>query len=394
MDAQNGSYDLIVVGLGAVGSATLFHASKSDARVLGIDRYNPPHDLGSTNAETRITRLAVGEGPQYLPFVARSHRIWSEITEQSGVPLYHQSGGCIITPDKAADGDRWNDFARISSTIAADAEIDFELLSPAQTRARYPQINVGDHEIIGYEPTGGVVMAEKAVETQLRLARNNGASIITDEIVTAMSIAADGSASLQTASGAQLNASSVVVATGPWFGELATSVDRDATYVTRQVAFWFEPEDPEMFQPEQFPFIIWVGESEEDYLGAFPMPAGGIPGMKILTEQFVDHCDPSTVNREITETEVNEFYERFAQPRIAGLTPTCVKAVACLYTMTADEHFLIDTHPRSDRVMYASPCSGHGFKHSTAIGEALAQRLLGGSSVNSLEVFGRARLAS
>ncbi len=386
-------YDLVVVGLGAVGSSALFQASKTGARVLGIDRYDPPHDFGSTNAETRITRLAVGEGPRYLPFVARSHQIWAELAAETGDKLYHQSGGCIITPDTPAAGDRWNDFARISASIAADSGIDFELLDAATTRSRYPQIQTTDDQIVGFEPTGGVVMAERAVDTHLRLARGNGAEIRTHQTVTNISVTND-LTTIRLQDGTNVVAEAVVVAAGPWFADLAPPLDREHTYVTRQTVYWFRPEDPEMFRPECFPFIIWVGETPDDYFSSFPMPHGGIPGMKVLTEQFVDRCDPRTVDRTVPVSEINDFYHDIARHRIDGLTSECVKAVACLYTMTTDEHFLIDAHPSSDRVLYASPCSGHGFKHSAAIGEAMAQKMLHGTSTLDIEVFDRTRLVA
>ena len=385
-------YDLIVVGLGAMGAATLLHAQRLGLRVLGIDRYDPPHDLGSSHAETRITRLAAGEGEQYLPFVARSHEIWRELERETGESLFFQSGGYIITKQDPTDERRWNDFVTATEAVSAASGIPFERVPLDDVRNTHPSILVADDDSVGYEPTSGVVMSERAVAVQLRLAREAGVEARVNEAVTAVEPDADGVTVATTAG--SYRAVNVVLSAGPWMPELTGAADGENLAVTRQVVFWFEVEDPDAFSVDSFPTILWPGHSIEDYVGVFPIPPGGTSALKIMGEQFSEETDPDSVNREVTQTEIDEFYERLIAPRLAGVTPNCVRATVCLYTNTPDEHFLIDTDPSSDRILLMSPCSGHGFKHSTALGEAVAQRIATGQSDLDLTPFKRRWVAT
>lgn len=371
-------YDLIVVGLGAMGSAVAYHATLHGLRVLGIDRYDPPHELGSTKAESRITRLAVGEGPQYLPFVRRSHEIWRELEVATGVELLHECGGIIITEQVPVAGQRWEDFVTQTSAIAEAAGIPFDVLTPDDVRDRHPWIVVADGQQIGYEPTAGLVMVETCVEVQLRLAREQGATIRTDEAVVA--IDPDLTGVTVTTPEATYRANDVVLAAGPWIRDLAAPAHARQLTVTRQVVYWFEVDDLSRFTTEAIPYVMWIAERDEDYIALFPMPPDGTPAVKILGEQFLETTDPATVDRNVSQEEIDTFYDRHVAPKFTGISRRCVRAEVCLYVNTRDDHFLIDVDPRSDRVTVMSPCSGHGFKHSTALGEAVAQRIASGQS--------------
>ncbi len=386
--SRNDRFDLIVVGLGAMGAATLFHARRLGLRVLGIDRYDPPHEFGSSHAETRVTRLAVGEGPQYLPFVARSHEIWRELETETGRPLLYQSGGCIITTSTTSDEPRWNDFVSATATVADHGGIPFRVVEPAVLRSEQPAILVSDDDRIGLEPTGGVVLSEEAVAVQLELARADGAAVHSNESVQAVDQTPDGTVVVTTDRG-RYHAERVVLASGAWLPSMVAPMDRGALTVTRQVVYWFEVEDPTVFSTDRFPFVIWVGDTIENYLGVFPMPPGGTGGIKVLGEQFALTTDAESVDRTVSTDEIDDFYQRVVSRRLAGVTPRCVKAAVCLYTNTPDDHFLIDTAPGSDRILVMSPCSGHGFKHSTGLGEAVAQVAATGTSDLDLSPFTR-----
>lgn len=345
---------------------------------MGLDRHHPPHNLGSSHAETRITRLAVGEGPQYLPLVARSHEIWRELETRSGQELLHQCGGYIITETDALDERRWGDFVTATDRVANAAGIDFRVLDsaarpPTDGPGLPPRVRDLDGKRVGYEPTGGVVMAEQAIATQISLAAADGAEVRTGVTVTALEPDSDG-VTVVTDHGRH-RADRVVLSTGPWLPELAHPADADNLTVTRQVVYWFEVDDIATFGVDRFPFLIWAGQTIDDYLGVFPIPPGGTPALKVLGEQFSTPTDPHAVNRTVSANEIAEFHQRLVAPRIDGVSDRCVRAEVCLYTNTPDDHFLIDTMPGSDRVLLLSPCSGHGFKHSPAIGEAVAATL-------------------
>ena len=386
-EAAERQFDLIIVGLGAVGSAALMHAARAGMRVLGIDRFDPPHQFGSSHAETRITRLAVGEGPQYLPFVARSHQIWRQLEAETGRELLHQPGGYIITPPDRTQDERWGGFVDRTAVVAASASIPFEVRTPEQVRTHLPRIRLNGDEKLGFEPTGGVVMCERAVETQLQLARFAGASTVLNTPVQAVHPGIDG-VKIHTAD-AEYWGQKVLVATGAWFPELAPAVDSAAVTVTRQTVFWFDVEDPEDFSADHFPFILWPGDSIADYSAVFPIVRGGRPGLKLLGEQFHETTTAETVDRTVHQHEVDDYCKRLVVPRLTGVRPTISHSAVCLYTTTSDDHFLIDRHPESEHVMFASPCSGHGFKHSTGLAEALVGHLAGASTALDISAFVR-----
>ena len=282
-------------------------------------------------------------------------------------------------------GQRWEDFVTETSSIAVRGGIPYDVLDPVQVREAHPWITVPDDRNAGFEPTAGLVMAERAVEVQLMLARQRGASIRTGEAVESIEPHAD-HVVVRTAADS-FEAANVVLATGPWMSELVAPTYRPQLVVTRQVVYWFEAEDLGAFTTESIPFVMWIAQRDEDYIGLFPMPPGGTPGVKILGEQFLETTDARSVDREVSQQEVDTFYDVHVAPKFSGVTRTCIRSAVCLYTNTPDDHFLIDTDPHSDRITVMSPCSGHGFKHSTALGEAVAQRLATGTSTYDLSPF-------
>ncbi|MEM9561951.1 MAG: N-methyl-L-tryptophan oxidase [Actinomycetota bacterium] len=388
--SDDATFDLIVVGLGAMGSATVYQAARRGLRVLGLDRHDPPHDLGSTHAETRITRLAVGEGEQYLPFVARSHEIWRELEAESGEPLLYQCGGLIVTEQQPVAGQRWHDFVIETDRVARSAGIDFAVLDDPLDH-RVPTALLGlEGKRIGHEPSAGLVLAERAVAVQLALAADRGADVRTRERVTAVRAGAGG---VEVVAGPRhYRADRVVLSAGPWLPGLIGGGDAGRLRVTRQTVFWFEVDDADRYRADGFPFVMWIGDEDADYLGVFPLLPGTTPALKVLGEQFVTDTTPDTVDRTVTAAEIDDIHRRLVGPRLAGVRPTCVRAEVCLYTNTPDDHFLIDWADESDRIMVVSPCSGHGFKHSAAIGEAVVEQMTTGRSTLDLRPFGRDRL--
>lgn len=383
------SADVVIVGLGAIGAATAYQARRRGLSIIGIDRAEPPHQLGSTHAESRITRLAVGEGPQYLPTVRRSHQIWRELEERSGRSLFYQCGGLIVTGPSSSDG-RWDDFVTRTHAVATGAGIEFELLDPDRATAKHAALLGLENERIGFEPTAGLVDCEAAVSVQLGLARRDGAELRTNEEV--LRVEPDEAGVDVVTDRGRYRADQVVLAAGPWLAELAPAVDAAALRVTRQVVFWFEADDLSAFAIDAVPFVMWIGETIDDYLAVFPPMPDRTPAVKVLGEQFAVSTDPRSVERTVSPSEVVDFHRRSVEPRVSGVSSRCVRAEVCLYTNTPDDDFLIDTTPSSDRVVVVSACSGHGFKHSAAIGEAVAQRLATGTADIDLSGFSRRRL--
>nr|WHW29272.1 hypothetical protein [uncultured bacterium] len=373
-----------------MGSAALYHAATNGLNVLGIDKFDPPHDMGSSHAETRITRLAIGEGPQYLPFVARSHEIWRQLEAQSGKDLFYQTGGYTIAPEGAQNTERWGDFVNVTAQIAAENNIAYEVLDPSDYTQRLPNLVVAPEFRVGFEPTAGVVLIEQAIAVQLELARANGAVTKTNQPVTVIEPDRVGVTVKTTSS--SYRGSKAIVTTGPWLSDLVP-VAKAHIEVCRQTVVWFDVDDPEPFNTDNFSYVMWPGHKIEDYSALWPTPPGSV-GLKAMRERFDQPCHPDSVDRTVSDTEIAELYERHVKGRVLGVNPQALRSAVCLYSVTKDEHFLIDYHPDSSNVMFASACSGHGFKHSTALSEAIVAELMGAGSALTLDAFSLGRRSS
>lgn len=375
-----------------MGSAALYQLARRGARVVGLDQFAPPHEFGSTHGESRITRLAIGEGAAYVPLARRTHEIWRELEAAGGEPLLHLTGGYIFCPDEeGAAFHGQSDFVVRTAEIAAAHHIPHRVCSAAEVRRQLPMVRLGDEYHAYFEPTGGVANPERAVAVQLRLAEKLGAAVHKGERVLGYRYAADG-VTVTTNKGSYA-ADKVIVAAGAWVKDFLPEAWRRPFAIYRQVFYWFEAEDLAAFAAERFPFIIWIGEEQADFYSIFPVVAGNTAAVKMVTEDYLETTDPERVAREVSQAEIDHMYHHFIQRKIDGLTANCVKARICLYTNTPDEHFVIDFHPESQRVIIASPCSGHGFKHSAAIGEMLAQLALEGASEIDAQPFRLERLA-
>ena len=369
-----------------MGSAAAYQLAKRGARVLAIDRFSPPHALGSSHGDTRITRLAIGEGEQYTPLVIRSNEIWREIEAATGAALMTRTGGLWISSSaRQAETHVANFF---DNTVAAARRfgIRHELLAAQEIRKRFPQFKVADNEVGYYEPEAGFLRPEACVGAQLSLAERQGADLHRNERVQVFS--QEGGCVRVRTDRAEYETRQLVVCAGAWLPALLPGgVARHFT-ITRQVQYWFELRAPlERFAPPGFPVWIWELQERRNVIYGFPALDGPSGGLKVATEQYASTTTADTAVREVSGHEKREMHERLVAPYLPGLGPKCVRASACLYTATPDFHFVIDRHPRMPGVIIASPCSGHGFKHSAAVGEILAQMALDGSSAMAIDGF-------
>ncbi len=380
-------YDVAVVGLGAMGSATVYQLAKAGATVLGIDRYAPPHALGSTHGDTRITRLAIGEGAEYVPLVKRSHEIWRDIERQVGTELLRSCGGLVMAGRDAQGMHGSSEFLGQTVASARRYGIEHELLSTAEIESRFPQLNVSRSETAYYEPEAGILRPEACVAAQLNLAAGLGATLRTGEQVS--SFTDDGRAVSLVVDGETVTADRAVIAVGPWIRGLVQALaSRIGVY--RQTMYWFDLADRSEYEAyARLPIYIWEygGGGRDDFIYGFPMVDGPAGGAKVAREDYTSTTSPDDVQREVTQDEVDLMYESYVRERLPGLSRTCVKAVSCLYTVTPDRRFVIDCLPAAPNVIVASPCSGHGFKHSAAIGECLSQLVLTGRTDIDISTF-------
>lgn len=366
--------DVVVGGLGAVGTGVLSALDRRGARVIGIDRYRPPHDMGSSHGLSRITREFVGEGAAYVPLVRRSHEIWDEL-QRRGARLRERTG--LLYLSRRGGGARRHhadDFVEATRAVARAAGVTMPELDARALRARYPQFAVAD-DAVGYlEPEGGFVRPERCIEAQLAALCDPASSLVFGETILEVREANGGV--LVTTDKAAYRARRAVLATGAWtpglvggaFGELR---------VLRQVQYWFELTDAGLWRGA--PTFLWFhGDGPADVFYGFP-PDGG--GVKVATEQYETACDPDLCDREVSAGEAAAMFEAHVRGRLNGVGPALQAAAACLYTYNGapgrEGRFMIGPHPGVPGVTVVSACSGHGFKHAAGLGEAIAAQVLG-----------------
>ena len=267
--------DVIVIGLGAAGAACAYQLARRGARVIALDRHHPPHDKGSSHGESRITRQAIGEGDDYVPLALRAHQLWRRIEAETGDSLMISTGALVIGGlDQGAAHPGKYDFVRRTIGAARRFGIPHELVSVDEARVRFPQLALRGDETVYFEPGAGLLRPEACIATQIALARRHGAEIRTGE--TALAVVTEGDGVKVSTDKGELAAGQVVIAAGPWSGELLAAdpiARRLSTY--RQVMHWFEPSDPAPFAPERFPVFIWMhGSAAEDWFYGFPALPG------------------------------------------------------------------------------------------------------------------------
>jgi sarcosine oxidase len=369
------NFDTIVVGLGAVGSAALYQLAKRGSKVLGLDRFSPPHDNGSSHGESRIIRQAIGEGEEYVPFALRSYELWREIEKATGRNLLTITGGLTLqSQTNAAVMHGRRDFLGEAIRCAKKFKIRHEVLETAEIRKRYPQFAV-TNERGYYEYETGFLRPELCIETQLDLARKHAAAVQTDEIV--VSVENDGNSAVTVKTNHDsYSAEKVIISAGAWIARFLPPEHAHLFKVYRQVMYWFaiSEHSRSTFTAPEFPIFIWVCGSGSQF-GFYGFSTLDGKTIKLATEQFAASADPDRVQRSVGLEEEQSMYNEYVRDRLPGIFHRCAVAASCLYTTTPDSHFVIDVHPENERIIIASPCSGHGFKHSAAIGEALAEQV-------------------
>ena len=381
------SYDVIVLGLGAMGASATYQLAKRGARVLGIDQYAPPHAKGSSHGETRITRLANGESAHYTAFVRRSHEIWRELERETGQTLLTQCGGLFIHGGSDAQV-HVADFFDKTVRNAKKNGVPHELLDAAEIRRRFAVFDAQAPQQGYFEPDAGFVRPETCIATQLRLAQVHGAQVHGGERVLSFE-AGPRDVRVSTDRG-NYCAGKVIVSLGAWLRDFPGIALKPRLRVLRQVLYWFPLEGSTAdYEPRRFPVFIWALPNSQTGIYGFPV-VDPDRGLKIATEQWTDDGETSTMHAEATDAEIEAmrgiFATVFPQAR-AGAPATAV----CAYTETPDREFIIDFLPGSHRVVLVSACSGHGFKHSPAIGEAVAELALLGRTRHDLSPFGLSR---
>jgi sarcosine oxidase len=387
------SVDVAVIGLGAMGSAALYQLARRGVKALGIDRFHPPHDQGSTHGETRITRQAIGEGEFYVPMAMRSHEIWKDLVAETGERLLVQSGCLIVDAVKPAErGHIHVAFLDRTRQAAEKYGIAHEMLSADDIRRRFPQFTPREDEIGYFEPGGGYLDPERCVTVQLNRAQALGAT--TQLGTRVLAIKPEGAGVRIVTDRGDFHAGQAVVSAGPWTAELLGAPFDRLLAPARQVMHWFEIEPGWADTWETSPVFIWLhGPKPSDFFYGFPS-LRGTNTVKTAGEQYDVFTKPDEIERIVAPDEAGAMREAHLKGRVQGLSTKAEKSATCLYTITPDSHFLIDHHPETDRILVVSPCSGHGFKHSAAIGEMVSQRVIAEEGSLDMSAFAFARFGA
>ncbi len=359
-------WDVIVIGVGGVGSATAMHLAKAGVRTLGIDQYHPVHDRGSSHGQTRIIRQAYFEHPCYVPLLQRAYELWHDLEQQSNQKLFHRTGLVELGP---SDGIV---IPGVHSS-AATYRLPIEKLTPFEIHQRWPGIKGEDHWEAIVELNAGFLKVERCVQTHLDLAVQNGCKLIHNCSVHQWS---SDSREVRVATDYGIEkAAQLVIAGGPWTRSLVPDLSKNLQ-VFRKHLYWFEPRNNGYREEDGFP--CFFHETESGFFYGFPCING--KGVKIARHsggQPIEAPDPDAAASQITDERDRQLVIDYASQYLPGLGSQLISSASCYYTSTADENFVIDQPANHQNVTVVAGLSGHGFKFASALGEIASQLALG-----------------
>jgi sarcosine oxidase len=372
-------YDAIVLGVGGMGSAAVYHLARRGARVIGIEQFDIPHDRGSSHGISRIIRLAYFEHPDYVPLVRRAYGLWRDLERTTGDPLLIVTGSIDGgLPDSRT--------IRGSLSACRTNRLEHELLDAAALTRRFPGFRLPDDHVAVFQPEGGFLLAERCTVAHANAARALGADVHTGERVIDWSVA-DGRVRVTTERAAY-QAARLVITAGPWLPVVLPAL-APHLMVERQVVLWTRPLRPELFAPDRFP-VFFVDTPRGGFYG-FPLdPERGFKIGKYHHRR--QRTDPESVDRMCSPADEATLRDGISHYFPDANGPTASTST-CLFTNTPDEHFIIDRLPGHPEVVIAGGFSGHGFKFCSVVGEIVAGLALD-AGARALELFAIDRVIS
>ncbi len=371
------TYDVIVCGLGGMGSATVSHLAERGVKVFGFDRFNPPHTQGSSHGQSRIIRQAYFEGPGYVPLLFRAYELWEKLSRDCGKALLKETGCLMVgtTAGRVIKGSRLS---------AEKYGIDHEFLTASEIHQRFPVFSPSDNYTGLWEKKGGVVHPEEAIRAHLENGVGHGAQIATDESFLQWKKNPSGGIEVVSDKG-RYSAGKLIVTAGPWAAKLFPEL-RLPLRIERLVLHWFQPDcGIESFLPERFPAHIWKIEDGTEFYGV-PYDGEVKNGVKVAIHNKGTPCDPDTIQREVTQSDIEQMRDCLART-IPALTGPCLHSATCLYSQSPQGDFILGPHPEHSDLVLGLGFSGHGYKFCPVIGEILADFATNESSKFDLESF-------
>lgn len=370
-------FDAIVLGMGGVGSAALDHLARRGVRALGIDRFPPGHDRGSSHGATRIIRQAYFEHPDYVPLLRRTYELWEDLSQRCGQKLFHQTGLLQV-------GSPRGEVVPGVIACAKQHQLEIEELTGREITARWPGFRVAEGFHGVFEKRAGYLEVEACVLAHLHEARAAGAELLTE--CSAIEWRASGSGVIVVTERGEFSAGALIIAAGPWAGSLLNELDLQLV-VRRKPVFWFEAMETAYSAARGSPCFL------------FELPGGifyGMPQIDPSGVKAAEHTggvavsDPLSLNREIEPAERRRV-EEFLAECLPQVSRRQTRHSVCMYTMSPDAQFIVDRHPQHANVAFAAGLSGHGFKFTPVLGEALADLALEGKTGLPIEFLALGR---
>jgi sarcosine oxidase len=377
------SYDVVVVGLGAMGSAALYALAQRGRKVIGIDRFEPGHPLGSSYGESRIIRMAYYEDPVYVPLLRLAYEAWARLESRTGEHVLTITGILEAGVEGSA-------LVEGSLRSALQHGIPHEVLLPGQVNRRFPAFSIPPDWHCVFQPDAGILQPEKAIDLFVKSANELGATVALGTRVKSVLPVGD-HVEVHLQCGEIIEAGSAVVAVGPWIKDLVPELG-STMRLTRQPLMWFEPQPQarQLVRPTSMPVFFF--QTPDDLIYGFPDFLGS--GVKIGSHLS---CGDLTSADEI-RAEVSDVEKAHLRHMVGWLIPTAAGRVrqthVCIYTRSADDHFVLGLHPRASQIVLASPCSGHGFKFASIFGETLADLAIMRATDKPIDFFRPSRLIS
>jgi len=374
------TYDAVVLGLGGMGSAALAHLAQRGRRVLGIEQFARAHDRGSSAGRSRIIRMAYYEDPAYVPLLRRAYELWRALEWDSDAKLLELCGILMAGgPD-----------SRVIRGAGASARlhgVPIEELTRAEILRRYPMLRLRDDERGLFEPHAGIVFPEAAIDAHLRVAERAGADIRFETRACGYASQATG-IRVELDDGSTIVTRRVAICAGPWLSEIARELALPLR-VQRNVQIWFEPVTA-AYGIDRFPTFFLDRTDAAAALYGFPDDGSGI---KAALHKHGVSTSPERLDRTVHDGDITHVRTAL-DDWMPGAAGTFVAGKVCMYTLTPDEHFIIDAHPRDTRIVLAGGFSGHGFKFCPVIGEIVADLVIDGTTRHPIEFLRLARLAA
>ncbi|RYM06711.1 N-methyl-L-tryptophan oxidase [Sporolactobacillus sp. THM7-7] len=373
------TYDVIIIGLGGMGSTTAYQLAKRGKRVLGIEQFAPAHDQGSSHGGSRIYRQAYFEDPAYVPLLLRAYELWEEIKRESGRELLTVTGGLMMGPP---------DSQTVAGSIksAKQWNLPYETLSAAEVHKRFPVFTPSPNQVALYEKKAGFVRPELSVYTHLVEAEKHGADLRFFEKVRSWEPHSSGEGVTVVTESGTFEAGKLVITAGAWSSQILKDIGVSLE-VERQVMMFFEPiGGVEPYRVGHFPIYIWEAD---DYTQLYGFPSFDLRGEGAKVAFFRKGgvpCTPETIDRNVYTEEIQTLRD-YLEQGLPSLSGRFLEAKTCMYANTPDQHFVICRHPDYEQVNIAAGFSGHGFKFASVIGEIMADLAIDGSTKHPIDLF-------